>query len=398
MTLSAELGRRLSPRVEGKLLFTRHDIDGGFDDRQDHPGDTLGFAFASRRSFSILRQSLDARLNVLALPSAMITTGAVLDLDREQQNGEASSDFGAGPQVTKSAPFDEDRRNLGYYLQALIDLPVPASLHLGARLDDNDAFGSFFTYRAGAVYRLSPDFRVRASLGTGFKAPTFAENFADAPFEVGNPDLDPERSISWEVGAEHTMWSGRLAVWANYFDQRFRDLVQYVFSEPGLPNYYNLPQALARGIETGVSLEPRAGMKVTGEYTYLDTETIDPGATGGPGTAFEIGKRLIRRPAHTVRVAGSIRLVGRSTLGVNLNHVGSRDDLSFENFTAVRVRLPAYTTVEVSGMVHVLPARPGRPGVTVTLRVENALDEEYETVVGFQGRGRVAFLGARVRF
>ena len=398
LALSLGLGSRLSPRVEATLLFTRYDIDGGFDDRQDHPGDTLGFAFASRRSFNILRQSLDARLNVRALPSTMITTGAVLDLDREQQNGEASSNFGGGPEVTRFAPFDEDRRNLGYYVQALVDLPLPASLHLGARLDDNDAFGSFFTYRAGAVYRVSPDLRVRASIGTGFKAPTFAENFADAPFEVGNPDLDPERSISWEVGAEHTMWSGRLAVWANYFDQRFRDLVQYVFSEPGLPNYHNLPQALARGIETGVSLVPRAGMTVTGQYTYLDTETIDPGANSSPGTAFELGKPLLRRPAHTLRVAGSIRLAGRSTLGVNLNHVGARDDLAFEGFTAARVKLPAYSTLEVSGMVDVLASRPGRPGVTVTLRVENALDEEYDTVAGFQGRGRVVSLGARVRF
>ncbi|NNG15365.1 MAG: TonB-dependent receptor, partial [Gemmatimonadales bacterium] len=393
-----EFGRRFSPGVEGKLLYTRYHIDGGFDDRQDHPGDTLGFAFARHRSFNILRQSVDARLDVLALPSVMITAGAIVDLDREQLNGEASSNFGSGPEATSSTPFDEDRRNLSSYVQALIDLSLPLSLHLGARLDDNDAFGSFFTYRAGAVYRLSSDLRIRASLGTGFKAPTFAENFANEPFEVGNPDLDPERSISWEVGAEHTMWGGSFAVWANYFDQRFRDLVQYSFAEPGLPNYDNLPQALARGIETGVSLVPRAGITVTGQYTYLDTETTDPGADGSPGTAFELGQPLVRRPAHALRVAGSVRLAGRATLGLNLNHVGSRDDLAFEDFTAVRVRLPGYTTLEVSAMVDVLRPRPGHPGVTATLRVENALDEEYDTVVGFQGRGRVASLGARVRF
>jgi outer membrane cobalamin receptor len=38
----------------------------------------------------------------------------------------------------------------------------------------------------------------------------------------------------------------------------------------------------------------------------------------------------------------------------------------------------------------------GRPGLTATLRVENLLDEEYETVVGFPGRGRAILAGARI--
>ena len=40
---------------------------------------------------------------------------------------------------------------------------------------------------------------LRAAIGTGIKEPTFSENF-DSTFALGNPDLDPEQSISWEVG------------------------------------------------------------------------------------------------------------------------------------------------------------------------------------------------------
>jgi len=396
--LSLEVARQLGSDVEGLLTLTRYAVDGGFDDRPDHPADTVGYAFTSTRASKMVRQSIDARVNVLATRPLMITAGTTLDIDRERQSGDATSNFGAGIEREQSEPVDATRRNLGLYVQGLLDFSFPASLHLGVRLDENDAFGTFFTYRAGAMYRVGPETRLRASIGTGFKAPTFAEHFADAPYEVGNAALEPERSISWEIGAEQRAWDGRVVVWADYFDQRFRDLVQYVFAEPGLPTYQNLPQALARGVEAGISVAPRAGLSISGQYTYLHSETTDPGANPAPGTAFELGRPLVRRPAHAVQVAGSARLGWGARVSFRLNHVGARDDLAFEDFASVRIELPAYTTLDASGLVEILSSRPGRPGLSATLRIENVLDEAYETVKGFPGRGRTVSLGAALLF
>jgi len=396
--LSLELTRQLGPDVEGLLTLTRYAVDGGFDDRPDHPADTVGYAFASTRASKVVRQSIDARVNVLAIRPLVITAGTTIDFDRERQSGDAASNFGAGIEREQSDPVDATRRNLGVYVQGLLDFDFPASLHVGVRLDENDVFGSFFTYRAGAVYRVGAETRFRASVGTGFKVPTFAEHFADAPFEVGNPSLEPERSISWEVGAEHRAWGGRVVVWADYFDQRFRDLVQYVFAEPGLPTYRNLPQALARGMEAGISVAPRTGVTVSAQYTYLHSETTNPGANPAPGTAFELGRPLVRRPAHVVQLAGSARLGWGSRVSLRVNHVGVRDDLAFEDFASVRIELPSYTTLEASGIVEILAGRPGRPGLSAALRIENVLDEGYETVRGFPGRGRTAMLGAALLF
>src|SRR3989442_5853676 len=107
------------------------------------------------------------------------------------------------------------------YLQVVTDLERPFSLTLGARLDDNQRFGSYATYRAGrprkdspalfgsyATYRAGLSFRGRgdtraiASIGTGFKEPNFFETYATG-FVRGNPDLQPEHSFTWEAGLEH---------------------------------------------------------------------------------------------------------------------------------------------------------------------------------------------------
>ncbi len=47
--------------------------------------------------------------------------------------------------------------------------------------------------------------KIRAAMGTGFKAPTFFENFHDTPTARGNPDLDPKRSLGWGAGIEQTL-------------------------------------------------------------------------------------------------------------------------------------------------------------------------------------------------
>jgi len=396
--LGLEVTRRFGPRVTGVLALARYMFDGGFEDRQDHPGDTLGFAFASTRATSVTRQTVDARFNVLAMPELLVTAGTTVDIDRERQGGDLVSNFGAGIDRTQSDPLNARRRNIGLYLQGLLELPVPATMQVGARLDENDAFGSFVTYRAGVVYRFSEAARVRASVGTGFKAPTFAEMFADAAFEIGNPALDPERSRSWEIGAEYRAWGGLVTLWADYFDQRFRDLVQYTFSEPGLPTYRNLPRALARGVEAGAVATLRSGFTLSGQYTYLDSETTDPGADPASGTAFELGRPLLRRPAHSVQGAASAQMWRGSSAALRLNHVGARDDLAFDDFTSIRVELPAYTTLDVSARFGIVPEEQGRPGITASVRVENALDESYDTVTGFPGRGRAVTLGVVLQF
>jgi outer membrane cobalamin receptor len=79
-----------------------------------------------------------------------------------------------------------------------------------------------------------------------------------------------------------------------------------------------------------------------------------------------------------------------------LTWVGERDDVRFAQFPdpSVRVELPAYTTVDLSGRLTVLRSGAGhRPGLDLTARVENLFDEQYQQAVNFRSPGRAIFVG-----
>lgn len=396
LTLSAEAGRQLGDRIDLRLTAGGSRTLGEFDDRSDNPDDTLGFGFASHRDTRAQRGNLDARVNAMLSPVLTITTGVQVEGETERQSGVTTSNFG-GIITTPDTPFDRSRTTLGYYAQGVIDLASGLALNLNGRADDNSAFGTFFTYRAGALYRFPSETRIRASVGRSFKAPTFCEQFCDAPFVVGDSTIQPERSTSWEAGVEQGLGGGRVSVWATYFDQRFRDMIVYDGSgAPGEPTYFNGASARARGIETGLTASVGQDVKASASYTYLQTEATDD--AGLPSAAFAAGERLIRRPKHSAEVSARAALFDRATLGGSVMYVGARDDVDFNQFPAQRVQLPAYAIVDLATEIELIRQGPGRPGFSGVLRLENLFDKGYDQVVGFAGRRRGVFGGGKVRF
>jgi outer membrane cobalamin receptor len=73
-------------------------------------------------------------------------------------------------------------------------------------------------------------------------------------------------------------------------------------------------------------------------------------------------------------------------------YVGGRDDLDFTtDFMGARVELPAYTVTDLFAEARLWER--GTRDLTLQLRVENALGEEYEEVVNFPGPRRALYLG-----
>jgi vitamin B12 transporter len=396
LSLAVDVGRRLGERYELRLTGGGSRTDGEFEDRSDNAADTVGFGFASHRDSRAQRANLDARLNAFLTSALTLTTGAQVERETERQSGQTTSNFG-GIATTPDTPFDRGRTTQGYYAQAVADFPSGVAVNVNARVDDNSGFGTFFTYRAGAVYRLRAHTRVRASVGRAFKAPTFCEQFCDAPFVVGDSTLRPERATSWEVGVEQEIAGGQLSLWATYFDQRFRDMILYDGSAPpGAPTYLNGAAARARGIETGFTTSLGPGMRATGSYTYLTTEATDD--RGMPSASFAGGEPLIRRPRHSAALTLRARLFDRGGVGGSVTYIGKRDDVDFNQFPSQRVQLPGYAIVDLAAEVELLRPGAGRASLAGVLRVENLFDKHYDQVVGFAGRTRGVFGGAKFRF
>ncbi len=376
--LGLDFGHRISEAVEGRLLLARSDIVTRFENPADPPP---GPDFASSDRTSIDRTSADARVQLTLPKGVQGLAGASFEAQRQDVTGS----------------FDEGRDNWGVYAQATA-LPVSRlQLTAGGRMDENEKFGTFWTYRAAALAFATPSTRIRASAGTGFKEPGFFENF-DSPFSNGNPELRPERTFSVEGGVEQDLARGAVSLGLTAFAQRFRDLIQFTFipTEPDGPNYFNAASANARGLEAVVQVRPAGPVRGSVSYTRLWTEVTDAGFDAGDAAAFVEGERLLRRPddALTMRVESAV--AGRLRLGAVLSWVGSRDDIRFGQFPEPnqRVELPAYTTLDLSGTVSVLRQRRGGvPDLDLTARVENLFGEDYEQAVGFPARGRGLFVG-----
>ena len=387
-SLGLEVGRFLHPRLEARLLLVSHATEGGTDDQPDGSADTLG-VFASESHTSTERRLVDARGNLHLGSGAILTLGAQLEQERERGFSSFTSAFGASASDT-----DLDRSSRAYYAQVQV-VTRQVGLNAGARVEDNSAFGSFVTYRAGVTYRFPGGFRVRAAGGTGFKAPTFFENFATG-FVLGNPGLEPERSVSAEVGAEFSILQGRASVAGTVFTQRFRDLIDFTFSPPSPtdPNYFNIIGAQASGVE----LEGRADLSATWNasagYTFLHAEVTGGGFDQGPGSQFAPGQPLLRRPAHSAVATLSARASGRVRVHGQARHVGARDDRDFGIFPSDPVRLAAYTVLDTGAEVAV--ARWAGSGLTASLRVENLLGARVRDSFNFPSRGRTVWVGLEV--
>ncbi len=390
LTLGLDAGRRLSPLWEARVALALHTGRDEFDDAPDGPADSTGFAFSSSREAFTARRSVDAR--VIATPGGAVAliAGATLEGEHERQTSLTTSNFGGGAS-TEPDSFDQSRVTRAAYLQASAEAAGRVTFDAGLRLDDNSAFGTFVTARGGATLRLG-DTRIRATVGNAFKAPTFSEISAASPFEVGNPDLRPERTTSWDAGVEQRLPGGIGTLAATWFDQRFRDLIQYVSAAPGEPTYQNLAAARSHGLELVAAL--RHGIVgMTAQYSWISTRVTDAGAGDSP--VFLAGASLIRRPAHSGRLGLAVEPRPWLRTFANMLVIGRRDDVDFRPFPAERVTLPAVVTVELAAEVDVVRARARSPGVGLRVRVENLFDRRYDAVVGFPGRRRAILAGVR---
>lgn len=237
-------------------------------------------------------------------------------------------------------------------------------LDAGVRQDDNDAYGSATTTKLGAVWQAHEGLRLRASYGEGFHAPTLTDLYYPG---FSNPDLQPERSSSLELGLDgrHGGWSWGLAGFSTDFD----DLIQFDFTtfQP-----FNTGAARSRGLEAETRWT-RGGLALDWNGTLLDTEDRDT------------GEELLRRPREATNLLATWR--SRAwTLHAEGRYVGERLDVG-------DVKLSSYT-VAMLGAAYRLA---GAYGLEPYARIENLFDREYEEAAGFPAPGRRYVVGVALR-
>ncbi|MBZ0159465.1 MAG: TonB-dependent receptor [bacterium] len=325
--------------------------------------------------------------------SSLLTAGFAFEREEFDQRAAATeTDF-------PSSSANEARRdNTAGYLQSQFDWKKQLFLTAGFRVDGNSTFGTEVTPRISVAW-IVPYLgtKLRGGYGEGIKEPSFVQNFGDgSQFVVGNPDLSPERSRSWEVGLDQPVWNGLADFSVTYFNNRFSDLIAFIFTPtPGCPaSFCNVQKAKAEGIELAAAIRPGYGLAIGGGYTFLDTEVLNDGGVGS--VALSEGKQLLRRPRHAGTL--SIDHVWRDLhTSLTATFVGDRPDIFTDpaTFETRRVTAEGYTTVDLAGSYLLLKDTRHLRELTLFGKIQNLFDRNYQQVAGFSAPGITWLFGLK---
>jgi vitamin B12 transporter len=265
----------------------------------------------------------------------------------------------------------------GAFAQALWAATPDLDLSGSVRVDHNSSFGSFPTGRLTAAWRPSDGLTLRASAATGFRAPSLDERFGDYSvccFFVGNPNLTPEESVSYEIGADQTFGNGG-SVSATLFRLNIDNLIA---SNATFTSLENVPgKSVREGVELGATLPLNDRLTLTGAYTYTDARRPD-------------GTRLTRVPRHELSLTAEGKVTDRVSASVSLKYAADRIDNDVNTFA--RVSMPDYTVVNAQ-VTYDIDDR-----AQLVLRAENLFDEDYQLVNGYATAGRSVYVGLRATF
>lgn len=290
---------------------------------------------------------------------------------------EMKKDSSAYPDIPKK---DADTTSL--FLQDQIFIGEGLDVVAGVRRDDHSKFGGKTTYRIAPAYTIDQtDTTLKASYGTGFRAPSLFELYDPSN---GNENLGPEESEGWDVGVEQALLDSTVTCGVTYFDMTFTDRIGWVMTDPGnfSGHYEQTPgETSTNGVETFIAWAPVSSLELLLNYTYNETE--DPK-----------GERLKRRPEDKVHFNTRYRFGEKAVLNLDVNWVGERDasDYAFDKNGNQVKTLDAYTVVNISGRYHI------NKFVEFYGRVDNLFDEFYETAWSYATPGVSAYAGVKVTY
>ena len=368
--------RRVTGRLGGSVILLdgrwKHKLGGNFMEEQDV---SITPSVATSNG---ARQMLDYS-NALNFDTGPVKNTLVTGFDTRWETYSTQQAF-----ANRRGPFT--RGQTGIFGEWIAELPTDTTLSGTLRHDWNDSFANSITWRAALSQRIAmTGSRIHASIGRGVTNPGFTQQFGvfsslAIPF-VGNPELQQESSIGYDIGFEQGFWNNRLVADVTFFHTDFTNRITQV-TRNGANTLINDPANSTRdGVEVSARATVTDWLSLNASYTYTNAQS--------PTQLAEV-----RRPVHTA--AGSILLSFpdyRTKANLTLRQTGDFvDTASTPSFASVRVNMPAITLLSASITYDV--TRYG----SVYLRGDNLLNTQYETIYGYRAPGASVFAGLTVKF
>ena len=285
------------------------------------------------------------------------------------------------------------RLNHAVYGQQLLTLGR-LSLVAGARFVHNQTFGNkgvprvALTLQALKGGEVFSGTRLRFSYATSIKEARLDEAFASGPFIIPNPNLKAEENRAFEAGLEQSCLGGKYALTALYYNNLFRNQIDFAILDFNTftGQYENIDKSIAHGAEVELHGRPLSRLSIDAAYNYTSTQILEqPFAFDN---LHQPGQPLLRRPKHSGNLLLSY-LARRWGANLGGSFIGRRADSDFLGFNIDHAA--GYARVDVGGW-YALTSR-----ITAYANVENALNKQYQEVVGYPALGANFRAGMRFR-
>lgn len=258
--------------------------------------------------------------------------------------------------------IDETREVYSAFLQDELTLGRHI-LVAGVSYADYEDFGGQVNGTLEYGLRLFDSTKLIASVATGFRAPDFSDRFGFG----GNPDLDPEEARNYELGLRQQLGKGHSAD-LRIFQSDVDDLISVECDPMFNCLAVNIDEYRNRGAELAWNYR---GSQWTAGLSAILQKPEDRST----------GDLLARRAKRSV-TGHLVRRFGAHSLGIDVLGSGERREGA--------ATLGGYALVNLTAGLQLDPM------LRLEGRLENLLDKEYQTALGYNQQGTAFFVSLRI--
>jgi len=329
------------------------------------PGERDPFGIPPNRTDNEYYRIEAEYLNIInILNSNAISFGLDIQYEEGKNNGIILLD---SPVETS---FNENRYTISPLLEIKLNPIDNFYLDIGGRVDIPEDFDTEFSPHVGVIYKIK-DFgtKISANWGEGFKLPSF---FALGNPVVGNKDLKPETSNSFDIKVEQTFFDSLFKGSLSYFYNEFENLIDLDEGPPAV--LVNRSRVTTKGFEAQFQTRSIYNANMTGNISYIDSNIS--------GT----DENLRNRPKWLANLILTWLPARQFKFYMDMNYVGDFFDSSIP--TGER-EIGDYLVVNTSLTAYI------RKNIELYLAVNNLFDEKYQEFIGFDAPGIRPRLGIR---
>ncbi|UAY51528.1 TonB-dependent receptor plug domain-containing protein [Ferruginibacter albus] len=382
--------------VDDKFYYVKNDLlstGGGFQFKNDVVTLTGNYQFTqTNRKFN--RDSLDknvfgyfidnkyfAKTNFVELyASIKLGGGFTLLQGADYRYGSMNNDYYSvssyGPY---SSSFSDTSMSQGSMYASLLYNSNKLNVELGGRLNVHSRYGTNYTYTFNPSYAIDQHNRIFGSIASGFKAPSLYQLFVAY---YGNPLLQPEKSVNYELGFEqqYKKFNHRIGFF-------YRDIDNGIDFNNVTSQYFNYVGQIVRGLEYEVNVHPTKQLSISGNYTYTSGTENSQSRLTNNDTSYSY---LLKRPKNTFNINVGYQLLNGLYASINGKYTGSAFDLG--GYQVPDVQLNNYFLLSFYAEYKF------KKYLTVFGNLKNITDAKFSEVYGYGTQGFNFLVGVKFSY